>query len=194
MKMGKMIFCKKSKVAKRIIASVMLFSLFVGTLPMGAFAATTTYQYKVVPVKKLGRVLSSSYFASVEGTPGITISITKTQSVARSYSCTLNVSIKEINTALGWSKSTTDQVSVSNGGSWKVPSKYKNKSVTRGVLRGYVYMDRYEYKIMRRTMTIGSGGRGKTVSYGKWEDWKTGCIAYKARTNDIYYKASYIYK
>lgn len=195
MKTTKTVF-KKTQTFRRILASFLLMVVFASLLPTTALAASTSYQYKVVAVKKLDdKVLCSTPFATVTGDPNVTISITRTQSVSRTYSCKVNVTIKEINAALGWSKSETDEVSVSNGGSWKVPSKENGKKVAKGTLQGYVYMDRYEYKIMRRTVTIGHGGRGgMSVRYGKWEDWKTGCIACKARPNDIYYKKTVTYK
>lgn len=157
--------------------------------------ADTSYDYRVVKVKSLSKQLSTSYFASVQGSPGITLSITSSKSVSRSYSCTANVSVKAINTAIGWSQSASDQLSITKGGSWKVPAKANGKAVKTGTLRGYVYLDRYEYKIQRRTVTtVGRAHSGSHKKYGAWTDWKTGCIACKARLNDIAYNYSYTYK
>ena len=148
-----------------------------------------------VKVKNLPKTLASKPFGSSTGTPGITISINRTQSISRTYSCTQNVSISAINAAIGWSQSSSESMSISNGGSWKVPKKVNKKTVKNGILEGYIYLDRCEYKIMRRTVTTGHGGRqGLTRYYGKWEDWKTGCIACKARPYDVLFKTRCIYK
>ncbi len=157
--------------------------------------AGTSYEYRAVKVKPLSKQLSTSCYASAEGGPGVTISISTSKSVSRSYSCTTNVSVKAINTAIGWSQSTSDSVNVTKGGSWKVPAKANGKAVKKGILKGYVYLDRYEYKIQRRTVnTISRAHSGSYKKYGSWTDWKKGCIAYKARLNDVSFRTSYVYK
>lgn len=182
---------------RSVLAALLLMTFCIVAFSMPASAATD-YQYKSVKVKNLSKELSNTAFASVQGNPGVTLSITTSKSFSRSYSYTLSgkVGINDINASIGWSKQTTDTISISKGGSWKVPSKANNRNVKYGNLKGFMYYDRVEYKVQRRTVTKISRahGGGYQTKYGNWENYKTGCIAKKASPNSVAYRTYYTYK
>lgn len=185
----------KKSIRTSIVIAITL-AVFVTTFTFNSSAANSYYQYRAVKVKNLTKELSSTPFATTKGQPGITININSGKSVSRTYSYNVNggVSYEAINAAIGWSKGTTDGVNISNGGSWKVPAKNGSKKVKYGVLKGFFYYDRVEYKIQKRKVSSYHAGRGGTrVTYGKWEDCKTKCIARKVRRNDAVYTKSFIY-
>ena len=181
---------------RSIFAILLVMVLFVAAFTMPA-SARTTYTYRAVKVRNLSKELSKTPLATNQGQPGITLTINASRSVSRTYSSTANggVKVADINASIGWTKSTTDSVTISNGGSWKVPYKSNNRNVKNGVLRAYCYYDRVEYKIQRQEINQTGGGRGgMRVTRGPWKDYQTGCIAKKARVNDIVFTRTLNYK
>ena len=178
---------------KRLI-SIILLAVLLTAVAADASALTWFYQYKVEKVQNLPKELSTTAFATSQGEPGITISINASKSVSRSYSYTISgsVKVKDVNAGIGWTNSRSDSVSITNGGSWKVPAKVSGKKVKMGILKGYFYYDRVEYRVFRRRVYVNAPTM--TIVFGKWTVYKTGCIAKKVRSNDVVYKKTYQYK
>ncbi len=174
---GEVTITATSKDNKNIIASC---TVFVGDW----------YQYRVVKVKDLDAAYTKTPIYDVVGEPGHKLSIKKTKEESRTYSVTANVSVKEINTGIGWSNSKTDKISITSSDEWTVPVKNGGKRVKEAVLEAYGKLDRVEYKIQRRAVRINDS----LSWYSKWVDWRTGCIAEKVSQTGIKFKSRYIYK
>ena len=147
------------------------------------------YVYRVVKVRDLPRRMADKPIDRVWGEPKHKLSIKRSKEWTRSYSVSAKVSIKEIGTEIGWGADAKDTVKIESGDEWTVPEKVGKKKVKKASLDVYVYLDRVEYKIQRRAWRVDI-----PVRYGKWEDWKTGCIAEKACEDEFEFKNTYVYK
>ena len=147
------------------------------------------YVYRVVKVRDIPRRMADKPIDRVWGEPKHKLSIKRSKEWTRSYSVSAKVSIKEIGTEIGWGADAKDTVKIESGDEWTVPEKVGKKKVKKASLDVYVYLDRVEYKIQRRAWRVDI-----PVRYGKWEDWKTGCIAEKTCEDEFEFKNTYVYK
>lgn len=148
-------------------------------MPLGG---TTYYKYRVTNVKNGSDYTGTSKIATVSGTPGMTISISKTKTVGRTYSVTVGtVSESQINAAVGYSVSGSDSISIS--GSYKVPKKYNGRKVKSASLNAYVIYKTKNFTVQRRKV--------QNVLQFPWTDYGSG---YSRKPYGISFTKTYIYK
>lgn len=148
-------------------------------MPLGG---TTYYKYRVTNVKNGSDYTGTSKIATVSGTPGMTISISKTKTVGRTYSVTAGtVSESQINAAVGYSVSGSDSISIS--GSYKVPKKYNGRKVKSASLNAYVIYKTKNFTVQRRKV--------QNVLQFPWTDYGSG---YSRKPYGISFTKTYIYK
>ena len=148
-------------------------------MPLGG---PTYYKYQVTNVKNGSDYIGTSKIATVSGTPGMTISISKTKTVGRTYSVTAGtVSKSQINAAVGYSVSGSDSISIS--GSYKVPKKYNGRNVKSASLNAYVIYKTKNFTVQRRKV--------QNVLQSPWTDYGSG---YSRKPYGISFRKTYIYK
>ena len=194
------------KKIRRLLPVLIIICVMAAIIPQFSLKASAaspkkkvTYEYKAVKVKTISKKRSSSPFGSISASPGLTISLTASKSISRTYSNTANigVTVKQLNAAMGWSNSKSDTVSVSKAAAWKVPSKAKDskgktRAVKQGHLKGYTLIETVRYKTMRRTVTTTYPWGLPKIVKGPWKDYKYG-TATKADPTHITYIRSFTF-
>lgn len=148
-------------------------------MPLGG---PTYYKYRVTNVRNGSDYTGTSKIATVSGTPGMTISISKTKTVGRTYSVTVGtVSKSQINAAVGYSVSGSDSISIS--GAYKVPKKCNGKNVKSASLNAYVIYKTKNFTVQRQKV--------QNVLHFSWTDYGSG---YSRKPYGISFRKTYIYK
>ena len=146
------------------------------------FGGPTYYRYRVTNVRNGNDYTGTSKIATVSGTPGMTISISKTKTIGRTYSVTAGtVSKSQINAAVGYSVSGSDSISIS--GSYKVPKKYNGRNVKSASLDAYVIYKTKNFTVQRRKV--------QNVLQFPWTDYGSG---YSRKPYGISFRKTCTYK
>lgn len=134
-------------------------------------------KHRVNNVKSLTNV-NGSVFASTSGSPGMTLSLSVSESVSRSVTAKFGASNKMIETAVGFS--VTGKVTVTNSTSMKVPTNHNNRNVKRMTLSARPIMQRKSFRVQSapsagstwRTEGTGTASRPIGVAYTKSYTYK----------------------
>lgn len=102
-------------------------------------------RYHIRKVRKISDYTGKNRIASSDGTPGITIKISKSRTISRSISGTFGAPRWVISAAIGWNVSASDTIAVE--GSYKVPKKIGKKYVKKAILNAYTKYARKRYDV-----------------------------------------------
>ena len=116
-------------------------------------SATTTRYEATGKRKAAGNYTGSKILAQAKGGPGVTLQISQKRNVSNNYSCSVPVSVSSIKNVVGFSVTSSKEITVS--GSAIVPSSHNNKKVKSMTLTAHPYYLKYSYSVVKITNSCG---------------------------------------
>lgn len=143
----------------------------------------TIYRHRITNIKNASDWTGSNVIATAKGEPGVTVSISQTKSVSRTYSTTASYDLSStVSSAVGFS--VTGSTSISISGSAKVPTTYNGKAVKTMSLNAKPIYKKKTFNIDRRKSVNG-------YLYGWVINWGSGSAS---NPYGVSFSKSYTYK